>query len=50
MDEPTSALDKVNREKIIELLFNDLQHKTIFVITHDANILTKFDKTIELKK
>ena len=37
------------QEKIIELLFNDLQHKTIFVITHDANILTKFDKTIELK-
>ena len=50
MDEPTSALDKSNGQKIIELIFKEFQSKTIFVITHDTNILANFDKVIELEK
>ncbi len=48
MDEPTSALDKLNGQKIIEVIFKEFQSKTIFVITHDANILANFDKVIEM--
>ena len=50
MDEPTSALDKANGQKIIELIFKEFQSKTIFVITHDTNILSYFDKVIEMRK
>jgi len=50
LDEPTSALDKPNGKKVIELIFKEFRSKTIFVITHDANILANFDKVIELEK
>ena len=50
MDEPTSALDNQNTQEIINFIFNKSHDKTIFVITHDAALLKKFDKIIALEK
>src|SRR4030042_5483195 len=48
-DEPTGNLDKRNAQKIIEMLqLLKLKGKTIFVSTHDVNIVRLADENISL--
>ena len=46
-DEITSSLDVIRR-KVISSIFNFLNEKTIFFITHDLSYLELFDKVIFL--
>ena len=47
LDEPTSALNKNKADEIIDYIIN--LHKTLIVITHDEQLLKKFDKVSKLK-
>ena len=47
-DEITSSLDVITRRKVISSIFNFLNEKTIFFITHDLSYLELFDKVIFL--
>ena len=49
-DEPTGNLDKKNAQKIIEMLqLLKLKGKTIFVSTHDVNIVRLADENLSLE-
>ena len=46
-DEPTGNLDPKNSEKIMQLLWQEIDEDTTFLmITHDHSILNKFDRTV----
>lgn len=46
-DEPTGNLDPKNSEKIMHLLWQEIDKDTTFLmITHDHSILDKFDRTV----
>lgn len=49
-DEPTSALDADNRDRFMELLFNevDAQGCTLIFVSHDRQLADGFDRSIEL--
>ena len=47
LDEPTSALDKMNKEIVINYIFNS--DKTNFVISHDEDIITRAENVILLE-
>jgi putative ABC transport system ATP-binding protein len=49
-DEPTGNLDSVSTEDIIGL-FEDLNSSgtTLVVVTHDANVATRADRTVEMR-
>lgn len=48
-DEPTGNLDKENENKVIDILlgFRD-EGKAVVVVSHNTNIISKFDKVIYL--
>ena len=48
LDEPTSGLDPQGRDEIMELLvnLNKEYHKTIIVIAHDMNLVSKYAKRV----
>lgn len=48
-DEPTGSLDEENGKRILEILTKMKQDKkTIIVVTHEKNILSYFDRVIEI--
>jgi len=50
LDEATSSLDKKNARQIISEILAISSNKTVIAISHDINILDKFDKIIEIKE
>jgi len=48
-DEPLAGLDIETKEKVIKMLINELNDKTILIITHDVEILPQMDRVIDLK-
>ena len=49
-DEPLAGLDKDSRKKIIKLIKNVSENKTVIIITHDMEILDITDNVIEMNK
>ena len=49
-DEPTSALDSDNRERFLELLFQESeeQQSTLIFVSHDPYIARQFNKVLDL--
>lgn len=49
-DEPTSALDTDNRDRFLELLFQETEEQgsTLIFVSHDHYIASKFNKVIDL--
>ena len=47
-DEITSSLDVVTKKNVVKSIFNFLEGKTLFLITHDLSYLELFDKVIFL--
>jgi len=49
-DEPTSALDADNRDRFLDLLFQevDAQACTLIFVSHDPQIAKRFERSIEL--
>ena len=49
-DEPTSALDSGNRDRFLELLFQETvdQGSTLIFVSHDEQIATRFENVLEL--
>ena len=47
-DEPTAGIDPENRNKLTKLFkdLNEQAHKTIIIITHDMNIVSKYAKRV----
>jgi ABC-type lipoprotein export system ATPase subunit len=50
-DEPTASLDSANGRQLTELMFSlcRSQHTTLFIATHDQELLEMTDETIYLK-
>lgn len=50
-DEPTSSLDARAGRQFIELLFNECQRSksTLVLVSHDHDLATHFDRTLELE-
>jgi putative ABC transport system ATP-binding protein len=48
-DEPTGNLDPANKQRILDILFEQstLNNQTLIVVTHDLKILEGFDRTID---
>ncbi len=51
-DEPTGNLDPENREIIMKILFEYVNHKgsTLVTVTHDHELLPEFDRIVDFKK
>ena len=50
-DEPTGNLDKENSKKIMDILFDlNKEGKSLVVVTHDKEIINRFDTIIDLDK
>lgn len=49
-DEPLAGLDEATRKKMIKLIIDLTQGKTLVVITHDKEILPFMDEVVYLKK
>lgn len=51
-DEPTGNLDPVNREHVLDILFDyvDRNHTTLLTVTHDHGLLARFDETIDFTR
>ena len=49
-DEPTSALDTDNRDRFLELLFQETEEQgsTLIFVSHDQYIAKKFNKALDL--
>ena len=50
-DEPTGNLDPVNKDKVLDILF-DYQRKTgatLIAVTHDHDVLERFDRVVDFK-
>jgi len=50
LDEPTTALDDDMRDVILNLIFSVFKDRTIIMITHDADLLERFDTILDLNK
>lgn len=50
-DEPTGNLDPVNKEIVLDMLFRYVKrnHTTLLTVTHDHDMLSRFDRTIDFK-
>ncbi len=51
-DEATGNLDPENKTKILDLLFKSvaMENATLLAVTHDHELLPKFDRVIDFKK
>jgi putative ABC transport system ATP-binding protein len=51
-DEPTGNLDIHTGNKVLEILFNQIEKhkKTLVIITHDNNLVNRMDKVYNLKE
>jgi len=51
-DEPTGNLDPENRDHVMEILFDycDKTNAPLLVVTHDAELVGRFDRTIDVRK
>ncbi len=51
-DEPTANLDPVNRDNILDILFQycKTNNKTLIVVTHDQEILHRFSRSIDIRE
>ena len=51
-DEPTGNLDPVNKEHVLEILFNYVRRSntTLLTVTHDHELLSRFDETVDVKR
>ena len=49
-DEPTSALDSQNRDRFLDLLFQETkeQSSTLIFVSHDEHIARQFEHVIQL--
>lgn len=45
-DEPTSSLDEANAKKVMELLLETSQRKTLIVVSHDTRLQKYFDRSV----
>ncbi|MDA8995043.1 ABC transporter ATP-binding protein/permease [Schleiferiaceae bacterium] len=50
LDEPTSALDKESETEIIENIRLHLTETTVFLITHNKNLIKEYDQIVHLQK
>ena len=50
LDEMTSALDYDSTQKVVEVLREFCQNKTLFLITHDSDTLALVDTVFDLKR
>ena len=50
-DEPTGNLDPVNKEHVLDILFDYVRRHgtTLLTVTHDHQLLPRFDETIDFK-
>ena len=51
-DEPTGNLDPVNKEHVLQILFDCVSKSgaTLLAVTHDTNIVDRFDSVIDFKQ
>ncbi len=49
LDEPTNELDEENEFEIIEKIFSKFKKNTIFLITHNKQLLKYCEKTLHFK-
>jgi putative ABC transport system ATP-binding protein len=51
-DEPTGNLDPVNKEHVLEILFECVSktRATLLAVTHDINIVDRFDSVVDFKQ
>lgn len=51
-DEPTGNLDPVNKENVLDILFNyaAASRTTLLAVTHDHELLGRFEKVIDFKQ
>lgn len=51
-DEPTGNLDPRNRDQVMDILFNyaSSTRAPLVVVTHDAELQTRFDRTIDIQE
>ncbi len=49
-DEPTSALDADNRDRFLDLLFQEVeeQNSTLIFVSHDREIAKRFERVVDL--
>lgn len=49
-DEPTSALDTENRDRFLQLLFQEADHRgsTLIFVSHDPQIAAQFPRVLEM--
>jgi putative ABC transport system ATP-binding protein len=50
-DEPTGNLDPVNREKVLDILFDYVEESgtTLVSVTHDHEILSRFERVVDFR-
>jgi putative ABC transport system ATP-binding protein len=51
-DEPTGNLDPVNRDHVMDILseYSDTHEASLVIVTHDHELLDRFDRTIDVVK
>jgi len=51
-DEPTGNLDPANKDKVLDILFEYAAESgsTMLAVTHDHDVLERFDRTIDFKE
>ena len=51
-DEPTGNLDPANKEHVLDIVFDYVRHHstTLLTVTHDHEVLPRFDTTIDFKQ
>jgi putative ABC transport system ATP-binding protein len=51
-DEPTSALDTDNRDRFLQLLFREADHRgsTLIFVSHDPHIANHFSRVLEMSE
>jgi len=47
-DEPTASLDDSNAAAAVELLLQSCRHSTLIVASHDARVITRFERVVTL--